>query len=169
MAQKKKAKKSKSLSELSGSPKARQLAIGILQALSGLKGTTEVCEDLGISQARYYQLEHRALSAMLASLEPRERGRQASEGKRIETLLREKERLSRELRRYQSLARVGRRGLALAPARGKKAAKKKRVRRGERGKRVLKTLSAGLHGGQGDGPTDQDDPRPGGRTGPAEA
>ena len=49
MAAKKKPKKRSTT--LQGSDRATKLTVGILQALSGLKATTEVCEDLGISIA----------------------------------------------------------------------------------------------------------------------
>ena len=152
MAAKKKARKRSTT--LQGSERATRLTVGILQALSGLKGTTEVCEDLGISMGRYYQLESQALQGMIQALEPRKRGKQATPGTTIASLEREKQRLAREVRRYQSLLRASHRGLAVPAPKGDKNAAKKRARRGERGKTVLKTLMKRLdesdeHGTQG--------------------
>ena len=155
MAAKKKPKKRSTT--LQGSDRATKLTVGILQALSGLKATTEVCEDLGISMGRYYQLESQALQGMLQALEPKKRGKQSSPKSTIESLEREKQRLAREVRRYQSLLRASHRGLAVPAPRGHKAATKKRARRGERGKTVLKTLMNRLDASDEHGTQSQED------------
>lgn len=138
MAGKKKARKRSTT--LRGSERATKLTVGILQTLSGIKATSEVCADLGISMGRYYQLESQALQGMILALEPKKRGKQATPRSTIESLEREKRRLAREVRRYQSLLRASHRGLAVPAPKGEKSAAKKRARRGERGKTVLKTL-----------------------------
>src|SRR4051794_11117365 len=57
------------------SSEARRLAAAILEVLAGVRGPTEMSQVLGISLARYYQLERRALAGLLAACEPRRRGR----------------------------------------------------------------------------------------------
>lgn len=131
--------KSKALgpSTLKGSAKAKQLLVVILEALSGVCGTTEGAERLGISHSRYYQLETRALQGMLTALEPKPRGPTKSPDGEIRALKADLKALQRELRRQQSLLRAASRSVGL------KAAKKKsksRKQRGERGAVVLKTL-----------------------------
>src|SRR5262249_41138761 len=59
---------------LEGSAEAKRLAAAILEALAGVRGPAEVAQALGISLARYYQVETRALGGLLAACEPRRRG-----------------------------------------------------------------------------------------------
>lgn len=49
---------------------ARQRCLMILSTLSGEKSVSEVIEELGLSRGTYYQLEQKALEAMLAALVP---------------------------------------------------------------------------------------------------
>lgn len=123
-------------STLKGSKKAKQSLVVILEALSGVSGTSEAAERLSISLSRYYQLETRALQGMLTALEPRPRGPRKSADGEIRALKADLVGLERELRRQQSLLRAASRSV------GVKAAKKKRSRkqRGVRGAVVLKTL-----------------------------
>lgn len=136
---------------LRGSKKARQLLAVILEAFSGLCGTSEAAERLGISLSRYYQLETRALQGMLAALEPRPRGPRKTPGGEIRTLKERVRELERELRRHQSLLRATSRTLGVKAARKKKAKKQ----RGVRGAVVLKTLKE-QEGGTSDGSPQRD-------------
>jgi transposase len=54
---------------------ARQRALLILQVQSGQITATEAARQLGLSRKSYYQWEHRALQALLDSLEQRPPGR----------------------------------------------------------------------------------------------
>jgi hypothetical protein len=88
----------------------------VLHVIAGLKSPTEASQSIGVSINRYYQLEARALSAMVKSLEPLPRGRRTRPEAEIERLKREVSRLSREATRYQALLRASQRALGLAPA-----------------------------------------------------
>jgi hypothetical protein len=125
------------------------LAAVILEILSGVRGPQEGSEALGISLTRYYQLEARALAALVQSLEPQAKGKRSSPEKRIATLESENHRLGQELRRYQTLLRVAQRGLGVASADRKQAklgsqrsAKQTKRRRGTvRGLKLAQELS----------------------------
>ena len=100
-----------------GSAEAKRLAAAMLEGLAGVRGPQEASEALGISMTRYYHLETRALQGLVASLEPRPRGRRRSPQAEIATLEREKERLERELKRAQALVRTAQRTIGLPPPR----------------------------------------------------
>ena len=125
---------------LQGSKRAKQIAVAVLETLSGEQGTTEAAETLGISLSRYYQLETRALAGLLAAVEPRCKGPQKTPEREIKRLRTEKAQLEKELRRHQALLRAAHRSVGLPGA--KQASSKKRVRakRGSRGQTVLQTL-----------------------------
>jgi hypothetical protein len=95
---------------------ARKAAAAVLHVIAGLKSPTEASQSIGVSINRYYQLEARALSAMVKSLEPLPRGRRTSPAAQVERLARENARLVREASRYQALLRASQRALGLAPA-----------------------------------------------------
>ena len=129
-------------STLGGSKRARQVAVAILEALSGELATTEAAAQLGVSLSRYYQLETRALAGLLAAVEPRARGPQKTPERENKALQAENKQLQKELRRHQALLRAAHRSVGL-PSRGTKGAtKSRRVRgkRGSRGQTVLQTL-----------------------------
>lgn len=99
---------------LEGSGEAKRLAAAILEVLAGARGPSEAAEVLGISLARYYQLETRALGGLLAACEPRRRkGRRG--GSDLATLRKECERLRRECTRQQALVRAAQRTVGLVP------------------------------------------------------
>jgi hypothetical protein len=139
-AKKKAAKAATGPKALKGSAQARRCLAVMLEALSGLRSTTEAAEAMGVSLSRYYYLETRALNGMLAALEPRPRGPKKTPEKAIAALQREKKVLVREVARHQALLRAAQRTVGLASP--KKAAKggAKRRRRGSRGATVLQTL-----------------------------
>jgi len=125
-----------------GSEEAMKLAVAILETLSGITSPTEAREGLGISVNRYYQLETRALQGVVTALEPRPRGRTLTPERERDRLKAEKERLERELLRYQALARTAQKTIGLAKkGQGKGGSTKRRSRRPRvRAKAVLKTL-----------------------------
>ena len=136
---------------LRGSKRARQIAVAVLETLSGELGTTEAAEKLGISLSRYYQLETRALKGLLEAVEPRAKGPQKTPEREIRTLKAEKRDLLKELRRHQALLRAAHRSVGLPKTGPKTASSKKRVRvkRGSRGQTVLQTLRRDTDGEEG--------------------
>ena len=136
-------------STLQGSKGAKQALVAILEALSGEVSTSAVAERLKISLSRYYQLETRALQGMLASLEPRPRGRKSGVDAQLRALAAEKKDLERELRRQRSLLRAAQRSVGLPTGRGAKKKRKRKLR--DRGATVRQTLRAQVEEGGVDG------------------
>jgi hypothetical protein len=95
---------------------ARKAAAAVLHVIAGLKSPTEASQSIGVSINRYYQLEAKALSAMVMALEPLPRGRRTSPAALVERLEKENARLVREASRYQALLRASQKALGLAPA-----------------------------------------------------
>jgi hypothetical protein len=116
-------------------PEARRLAAAILEVLAGVRTPGQAAEALGVSQARYFQIETRAMQALVAGCEPRPRGPGRSADRELAALRRQHERLQRELSRQQALVRLAQRTIGLAPPRppvprsGSKDQRKKRPRR----------------------------------------
>jgi hypothetical protein len=141
---------------LTGTPQAKRMLALILEVLGGVCTTQEAAADMGVALVRYYQLETRALQAMLTALEPRPKGRRAqTEAQCQAEHAQEKKRLTQELRRYQSLCRslqktvgVPATATAKSPPRGPKA-KTRRIRKTSRGERVV----AAMRGAGGEGET----------------
>jgi len=109
------------------SREAKLLAAAILEVLAGSVGPSEAARGLGISLARYYQLEARALGGLVSSCESRRRGGRRPKNE-LTALQRECEQLRRECSRQQALMRATRRTVGLsgpaatatAPAEGAK-------------------------------------------------
>jgi len=136
------ARKKTGPSTLGGSKRAKQIAVAVLETLSGELGTTEAAAKLGVSLSRYYQIETRALQGMLEAVEPRTKGPRKTPEREIKALQAEKKLLLKELRRHQALLRAAHRSVGLPGGGPKKASSNKRVRakRGSRGQTVLQTL-----------------------------
>ena len=105
------------------SREAKRLAAALLEVLAGTRTPTEAAQALGISAARYYQVERRALQGLLDACEPSPKGRQRSLASELATLRQEVQRLQRELARQQTLVRLSQRTIGLAappppPAKG---------------------------------------------------
>lgn len=98
-----------------GSPEARRLAAAILEVLAGLRGPAEAARTLGISLARYYQVERRALDGLLAGCEPRRRCRGQRGPGELAALRLECARLRRECARQQALVRAAHCTVGLTP------------------------------------------------------
>jgi hypothetical protein len=113
------------------SREAQKLAAAILEVLAGVRTPGQAAEALGMSLPRYFQVETRAMHALVASCEARPRGRVASADKELAALRRQQERLQRELARQQTLVRLAQRTIGLPPpvASAKPAAGKKKRRR----------------------------------------
>src|SRR6516164_4175813 len=113
------------------SREAQKLAAAILEVLAGVRTPGQAAEALGISLPRYFQVETRAMQALVASCEARPRGRTPSADKEPAALRRQHERLERELARQQTLVRLAQRTIGLpppAPAAKPAPGKKKRRR-----------------------------------------
>src|SRR2546428_13288420 len=89
-----------------GSEGARKAAAVILEGLSGVRGTAEGCEALGITPMRYYVLENRALQGVVEALEPRPKGKRPRPEDRLRELGKEKRRLERGPARTRALVRL---------------------------------------------------------------
>ena len=90
---------------------AQQRCLLVLSVLSGETPVTEAIAQAGISRAAYYQLETRALSAMLKALGPRAgpEGTESSPLRQIAALEAKVKELERSRRRMQRLLLMTRR------------------------------------------------------------
>jgi hypothetical protein len=92
------------------SPEARKLAAAVLEVLAGAQAPAEAARTVGVSLARYYQLEVRAVAGLVAACEDRRRRKGGPRsGGELAALRRECEHLRREVARQQALARATRR------------------------------------------------------------
>jgi len=126
---------------------AQRLAAAVLEVLAGARTPTQAAEALGVSLPRYFQMETRAMQALVAGCEPRPRGRGRSADKELTTLRRQHEQLQRELSRQQTLLRLAQRTIGLAPPKapvnqpgGKDKSKKRRRRPVVRALRAAEAL-----------------------------
>ena len=116
---------------------ARRRCLMILSALSGEKPVSELIVEAQMSRGTYYQLESRALGAMLKALTPGSPSEGTSESagwrKRIEELEKKVIRLEKEKRRAERLLQLTR-GMVRAGKMTTSAGKKPRTtkRRGSR-------------------------------------
>jgi hypothetical protein len=94
---------------------ARRMAAAILEVLAGARTPSQAAEALGVSLPRYFQLETRAMHALVASCAPRPRGPGRNPDKELTALKRQHERVQRELARQQTLVRMAQRTIGLAP------------------------------------------------------
>ena len=93
---------------------ARRAAVAVLSVMAGELSTSEAAKRLSLSVNRYYQLEARALQAMVSALEPLPRGRRRGRDFELEKLRKARSRAEREATRFQALLRVAQRALALS-------------------------------------------------------
>ena len=172
-----------------GSEAARRLAALLIEAWSGVRTTQSASEAMGVAVTRFYQLEARALQVLVAAMEPRPRGRQRTVGSELARLQAEKQRLLRDVERFQSLYRTAQRALGIAVAnpapKADTAATGGKRKRGPRKRARGQAVAAELLGGSvvadgtsreaTDGATEQRseprgrDPRPQGEQAPREA
>jgi len=116
-----------------GSRGARKLAAAILEVLAGARLPSEAAEALGVGVPRYYLLEARALSGLVAACEPKPLGRVRTPESELASVRKELETFQRENARLAALVRAAQRtvGLSAPPppkpaAKGKKAKKKRK-------------------------------------------
>jgi len=126
---------------------AQRLAAAILEVLAGVRTPSQAAEALGVSQARYFQIETRAMQALVAGCEPRPRGPGRNADQELAALKRQHERLQRELSRQQTLVRLAQRTIGLPPPKapvnkpgGKDKTKKRRHRPVVRALRAAEAL-----------------------------
>jgi hypothetical protein len=100
---------------LEASAEAKRIAAAVLEVLAGTRGPCEAASVLGISLARYYQLETRALAGLVAGCEPRRRGSRKGPTE-LSSLRQECDRLRRECARQQALLRAAQRTVGLTPS-----------------------------------------------------
>jgi hypothetical protein len=124
------------------SKEAQRLAAAVLEVLAGARTPTQAAEALGLSLPRYFQLESRAMRALLTGCEARPRGPRRSAEKELLAMRREQDRLQRELGRQQALVRLAQRSIGLAPAKveADKPGKKRRRRPVARALRAARHL-----------------------------
>jgi hypothetical protein len=108
------------------SREAKRLAAVLFDVLTGSRTPPDAAAALGISLARYYQLEERGVRGLVAACEPRPRGRQADAAAELAGVHKENERLKRELARQQALVRLTQRTVGVPPPSPARATNKKR-------------------------------------------
>lgn len=133
-----------------GSDAARRLAALLLEAWSGVRSTQSAADAMGIVLTRFYQLEARALQSLVAAMEPRPRGRQRTAESEVAKLKADKQRLLRDVERFQALYRTSQRALGIAvakppekgntPASGGTGKRKRGPRKRARGQAVAAEL-----------------------------
>lgn len=98
-----------------GTREANKLAVAILDVLAGSRLPAQAADSVGISLPRYYQLEQRALNAIVQACEPRAKGPRRNPERQTAQLERQIGRLTQELSRQQALVRAAQRTIGLAP------------------------------------------------------
>ena len=102
---------------------ARRGAAAILEVWAGVRTPQQAASALGLSLPRYYQIEQRAVTAVVASCEPQPRGPGPNLERQIRALERQLATSRRDAARLQTLLRTSQRTLGLtappAPAAGK--------------------------------------------------
>ena len=108
---------------------ARRGAAAILEVWAGVRTPQQAASALGLSLPRYYQIEQRAVTAVVASCEPQPRGPGPNLERQIRALERQLATSRRDASRLQSLLRTSQRTLGLtappAPAAAGKGDKRK--------------------------------------------
>ena len=136
-----------------GSPEARRIAAVILENWAGVRAPPAAASALGVSLPRYYQLEQRAVGALVAVCEPRPRGPGPNHEREIRSLQRQLATSRRDCARLQALLRTSQRTIGLPaveppakPAPGKRRPKRPTVR----ALKLARSLAADSPGGSAD-------------------
>jgi len=146
---------------LTGSTESKRMAAVVLEVLSGTKTTIDASRALGVTLARYYQLEARALQGVLTALEPKKRGKRTDPGHEVDRLRRDSERLQREVTRLQALLRASQRAIGIVtPPRPEKSrlGGKRRRRPTARALRAVTALRTGQD--EATSPAGRTEPKP---------
>jgi len=96
-----------------GSTEARRTAAAILEIWAGVRTPPAAASALGVSLPRYYQLEQRAVGALVAACEPRPRGPGPNWERQIRSLERQLATSRRDCARLQALLRTSQRTIGL--------------------------------------------------------
>lgn len=115
-----------------GSVAARRMAAAILENWAGVRTPLQAASALGVSLPRYYQLEQRAVGAIVAACEPRPRGPGPNHERQIRSLERQLVTSRRDCARLQALLRTSQRTIGLPspePPASAPDGKKRRPRR----------------------------------------
>jgi hypothetical protein len=115
---------------------ARRQAAAILEVLAGVRTPSDAAQVLGVSVARYYLLERRALAGLLGACEPSPRGPRADASRRVALLEKQLAHLQQQCARQQALARAAQRALGLAPPQPQKPAGSTDAKEGSRPRRT---------------------------------
>jgi len=99
-----------------GSPEARRIAAIILEIWAGVRAPPAAASALGVSLPRYYQLEQRAVGALVAACEPRPRGPGPNLERQTRSLERQLATSRRDCARLQALLRTSQRAFGLPAA-----------------------------------------------------
>ncbi len=94
---------------------ARRRCLMILSVLSGERPVTEVISESGLSRNTYYQMEERALEAMLTALGPTPPGRKADQSAELAALTAKVTKLEQEKRRIERLLLLTRKVVKTGP------------------------------------------------------
>src|SRR5262245_10050023 len=93
---------------LKGDEVSKARCLMVLSVLSGEKPVTQAIQETGISRGTYYQLETRALEAMLRALDPRSKRVEGSSRTRLLQLEARLKRLEQSKRRTERLLQLTR-------------------------------------------------------------
>lgn len=93
----------------------RRLCAVILEVLGGGRTPSEAAGAIGVSAARYYALEARALGGLLDACRRRPKGRRKTPQAELEKLRSDQKRLESQCARLQALVRASQRAVGLAP------------------------------------------------------
>jgi len=129
---------------------AKRLAAVILDVLAGLRTPAQAAPLVNVSLPRYYQLEARAVAALVQACEPRPKGRRRGPLTELAALRKETDRLRHELGRQQSLVRLAQRAVGLAPPAPPAKMKTQSRRRAARAVATAKRLRASAEAADGD-------------------
>lgn len=124
---------------------ARRGAAAILEVWAGVRTPQQAASELGLSLPRYYQIEQRAVTAVVTSCEPQPRGPGPNLERQIRALERQLATSRRDAARLQSLLRTSQRTLGLAAPPAPAAAGKGSKRRPKKPTARALKYAAALH------------------------
>ena len=90
----------------------------LLEVLAGLRSSSDAAQTLGVTPVRYYAIEQRAISGLIAACEPRPSGIQpaAREAQELTRLRDQVARQGQELNQVRSVLRTTQRQLGVGPS-----------------------------------------------------
>ena len=124
---------------------ARRGAAAILEVWAGVRTPQQAASALGLSLPRYYQIEQRAVTAVVTSCEPQPRGPGPNLERQIRALERQLATSRRDAARLQTLLRTSQRTLGLAAPPAPAAAGKGSKRRPKKPTARALKYAAALH------------------------